>query len=75
MINNAFQMTKMKRRFCQLQIHGDLVKAIGTPHAAVYDERVVYDGIKIDATLPAVWRLQIFYLGDQFSHCGVNVLS
>ena len=54
---------------------GDLVKAIGTPHAAVYDERVVYDGIKIDGDLACVWAPYKFYHGDEFSHCGVNVFQ
>jgi hypothetical protein len=53
----------------------DLVKAIGTPHAAVYDERIVYDGIKIDGDLACVWGPAKFYLGDQFDHCGVDVFQ
>ena len=53
----------------------DFVKAIGTPHAAVYDERIVYDAIKIDGSLASVWTPYKFYLGDQFSHCGVDVFQ
>jgi hypothetical protein len=53
----------------------DLVKAIGTPHAAVYDERIVYDAIKIDGDLACVWAPAKFYLGDQFDHCGVDVFQ
>jgi len=51
------------------------VKAIGTPHAAVYDERIVFDGIKIDGDLASVWAPYKFYLGDKFSHCGVDVFQ
>ncbi|HWZ03901.1 MAG TPA: nuclear transport factor 2 family protein [Mucilaginibacter sp.] len=51
------------------------VKAIGTPHAAVYDERIVFDGIKIDGDLASVWAPYRFYLGDKFSHCGVDVFQ
>jgi hypothetical protein len=51
------------------------VKAIGTPHAAVYDERIVFDGIKIDGDLASVWAPYRFYLGAQFSHCGVDVFQ
>jgi Putative lumazine-binding len=54
---------------------GDIVKRIGTPHALVYDERVVYDAIKIDGDLACVWVPYRFYLGDQFSHCGVDVFQ
>ena len=53
----------------------DLVKKIGTPHAEVYDERIVYGTIKIGGDLACVWTPYKFYLGDQFSHCGVNVLQ
>ena len=50
----------------------DLVTQIGTPHAAVYDERIVFGSIKIDGPLASVWAPYKFYLGDTFSHCGVN---
>ena len=53
----------------------DLVKKIGTPHAEVYDERIVYGTIKIGGDLACVWTPYKFYLDDQFSHCGVNVLQ
>jgi hypothetical protein len=53
----------------------DLVKDIGTPHPAVYDERIVYDAIKIDGDLACVWAPAKFYLGDQFDHCGVDVFQ
>jgi hypothetical protein len=49
-----------------------LVTQIGTPHAAVYDERIVFGGIKIDGPLASVWAPYNFYLGNAFSHCGVN---
>lgn len=49
-----------------------LVTQIGTPHAAVYDERIVFGGIKIDGPLASVWTPYKFYLGNAFSHCGVN---
>jgi hypothetical protein len=51
------------------------VKSIGTPHTAVYDERIVFGDIKIDDDLASVWAPYKFYLGDKFSHCGVDVFS
>ena len=51
------------------------VKAIGTPHSAVYDERITFGDIKIDGDLASVWAPYKFYLGDKFSHCGVDVFS
>jgi len=50
----------------------DLLTRIGTPHSAVYDERIVFGGIKIDGALASAWAPYKFYLGDTFSHCGVN---
>ena len=50
----------------------DLVTQIGTPHTDVYDERIVFGGIKIDGPLASVWAPYKFYIGDTFSHCGVN---
>lgn len=52
-----------------------IVKAIGIPHALVYDERIVFDAIKIDGDLACVWAPKQFYLGDQFDHCGVDVFQ
>ena len=41
-------------------------------HTDVYDERIVFDVIKIDGELAMVWAPYKFYLGDRFSHCGVD---
>lgn len=51
---------------------GDLVTQIGTPHADVYDERIIFGDIKIDGPLASVRTPYKFYLGTAFSHCGVN---
>ena len=53
----------------------DLVKDIGTPHAEVYDERIVYNAIKIDGDLACVWAPAKFYVGVQFDHCGVDAFQ
>ena len=45
---------------------------VGTPHQQVYDERITEYTIRIDADLASVWTPYQFYVGDQFSHCGVN---
>ena len=49
-----------------------LLTQIGTPHADVYDERIVFGNIKIDGPLASVQAPYKFYLGAAFSHCGVN---
>jgi hypothetical protein len=53
----------------------DFIKSIGTPHKSVYDERITFQDIKIDGDLASVWAPYKFYLGDQFSHCGVDVFQ
>jgi hypothetical protein len=53
----------------------EFVKAIGTPHTMVYDERITFNDIKIDGDLASVWAPYKFYLGDKFSHCGVDVFQ
>ncbi len=49
------------------------VKAMGTPHAAVYDERIYNPRVLIDGTLASVWTDYSFFLGTTLSHCGVDV--
>jgi hypothetical protein len=46
--------------------------SIGKPHTEVYDERIEYNTIKIDGELAIVWTPYKFYIGEKFSHCGVN---
>jgi len=53
----------------------NFAKAIGKPHNQVYDERIVFDVVKVDGCLASVWAPYKFYLGDKFSHCGVDVFQ
>lgn len=46
--------------------------AVSKPHAEVYDERITFDVVKIDGELAMVWAPYKFYIGDKFSHCGVD---
>ncbi|OGX88942.1 hypothetical protein BEN48_08045 [Hymenobacter glacialis] len=48
------------------------LKAVGTPHPKVWDERITFANILIDANLASVWTPYEFYLGGTFSHCGYN---
>ncbi|RSK33070.1 nuclear transport factor 2 family protein [Hymenobacter metallilatus] len=50
----------------------DFVKAVGTPHKEVWDERITFERVLIDANLASVWTPYEFYLGNTFSHCGYN---
>jgi hypothetical protein len=60
----------------ELQVEESLdgfVQAVGTPHDQVWDERIDDVEISIDGRLAAVWAKYWFFIGDQFSHCGVDV--
>ena len=46
--------------------------SIARPHTDVYDERITFEMVKIDDELALAWTPYKFYIGDKFSHCGVN---
>ena len=48
------------------------IKAVGTPHKDIWDERITWGDIKIDGPLASVWTPYKFYLGTKFSHCGLD---
>ena len=48
------------------------LKAVGTPHPEIWDERVQFQQVLIDANLANVWAPYEFYLGSKFSHCGYD---
>jgi hypothetical protein len=50
----------------------DFLTAITKPHTEIYDERIVFETIKIDGPLASVWTPYKFYVGTTFSHCGVD---
>lgn len=49
--------------------------SISKPHTDIYDERIEFDAIKIDGELAMVWAPYKFYIGDKFSHCGVDAFQ
>lgn len=51
------------------------VAAVGTPHAEIWDERLSNTSVQVDGTLASVWTDYSFYLGDRFSHCGVDAFQ
>ncbi len=50
----------------------EFVKAIGTPRPAPLDERIWNPKIEIDGPLASVWVDYALYIGDKFSHCGID---
>jgi hypothetical protein len=46
--------------------------AIGTPHDEIWDEKIWNTKIEIDGGIAQVWTDYAFYVGTEFSHCGVD---
>jgi len=53
----------------------EFAKAVGTPHAEVWDERTANETVHVDGALAVAWTPYVFRLGDRVSHCGVNVFQ
>ncbi len=50
----------------------DFLKAVGTPHAEIWYEEIWNLKIQIDGDFAQVWCDYAFYVGNKFSHCGVD---
>ncbi len=51
------------------------LRAVATPRAEVLDERIWDVEVRVDGDLATAWMQYGFYLGEQFSHCGVNAFQ
>jgi hypothetical protein len=56
----------------QVESINAFLKAVGSPHAETWDERVQFERVLLDAELASVWAPYAFYLGSKFSHCGYD---
>jgi hypothetical protein len=75
MVLQSVSNNKEGKAILSVEKADDFVKAIGKPHSSIYDERITFGDIKIDGDLASVWAPYKFYLGDKFSHCGVDVFQ
>ena len=53
----------------------DFLIAVGTAHEEIYDERLSNITIQIDGGIAQVWTDYNFYIGEKFSHCGVDAFQ
>lgn len=51
------------------------LQAVGTPHEEVWDERIWDAEVRVDGNLATAWMKYAFYLGEEFSHCGVDAFQ
>lgn len=54
---------------------GGFLKAVGTKHDQVYDERVYNPEVRIDGTFATIWVEYSFFIGPKFSHCGIDAFQ
>jgi hypothetical protein len=53
----------------------EFLKMVAKPHTEVYDERISFGSIQVDDNLATVWTPYQFYIGNKFSHQGVNAFQ
>jgi hypothetical protein len=51
------------------------VQAVGTPHEEVWDEKIWGLVILTDGDFGMAWMNYGFFMGEQFSHCGVDLME
>lgn len=74
----AFLATTVQREGAPaLQVDSleEFIRAVGTPHDEVWDERLLSERVEIDGPLATAWTEYVFYAGERFSHCGVNAFQ
>ena len=73
---NAIMQTIVKNKEGTIVVHteqvGHFIAAVTRPHPEVYDERITFDVVRVDADLAMAYTPYQFYTGNQFSHCSVN---
>lgn len=50
----------------------DFLKAVGTPHKETWYEEIWNLDIRIDGDFAQAWCDYAFYVGNTFSHCGID---
>ena len=51
------------------------LNAIGTPREEMLDERIWDTKVRIDDNLATVWTNYALYIGEKYSHCGVDAFQ
>mgnify|MGYP002336103670 CR=1 FL=1 len=64
--------TKEGNTLVRSEVVDSFLVAIARPHPEIYEERISFEVVKIDADLAIAWTPYKFYVGEKFSHCGVN---
>lgn len=51
------------------------LNAVGTPHEEVWDEKIWNTRVNVEMGVAQVWTDYAFYVGDEFSHCGIDAFQ
>lgn len=51
------------------------VQMVGTPHDEVFDERISNLVVKVDGDFGMAWMDYSFFIGERFSHCGIDLME
>ena len=51
------------------------IQAVGAPREDVWDEQLGTVEVRVDGGLASAWMPYRFYVGETFSHCGVNAMQ
>jgi len=74
--DGAIMQTVYKNKEGNMAVHTETVDnfiaAVTKPRKEIYDERITFDIIRIDADLAIAWTPYKFYIDEKLSHCGVN---
>ena len=73
--NDIVSASAFEREGKSMMRGGDMeqfIKAVGTPHDEIWNEKIWDLQIHVDANMATAWMKYAFFRGDTFSHCGVN---
>jgi hypothetical protein len=74
--DGAIMQTIYRNKEGNMAVHTETVNnfiaAVTKPRKEIYDERITFDIIRIDADLAIAWTPYKFYIDEKLSHCGVN---
>lgn len=73
-----FFTSKKNKQGVQVTEKGSLeyfLKAIGTPHEQIWNEKLFNTTIESEGGIAQVWTDYNFFIDDRFSHCGVDAFQ
>ena len=53
----------------------EFVQMVGAPHEEVFDEKIWDLVVMVDGDFGMAWMNYAFYLGERFSHCGIDLME